>query len=127
MPRSPAPQWRQRKEPVLDDYVLASIEQAGGHGKHHPETGHYATLVITGLADREEAAEYVRALNRAALFLHKYKRADVGMSAKAERTATGYQVRFHAVDKTLARAHVLRKYGSDRSKWPYDPRRRIAQ
>ena len=127
MPRSPAPEWRKRKEPICDDYVRASVEQAGGVGRHHPETGHYAELVITGLTTRDEAAEYVRGLNRAALWLHRNRGLEVGMSAKAERTATGFQVRFKAIDKTLARQHVLRKYGSDRSKWPYDPRRRIAQ
>lgn len=124
MPRSAAPQWRQRKDPVLDHYVLASIEQAGGIGKHHPTTGHYAELVIRDLADRAEAQEYVRALNRAALHLHRYKVAEVGMSAKVERDGPDWIVRFKAVDKTLARAHVLAKYGTDRSKWPYDPRRR---
>jgi len=124
MPRSPVPEWRKRKEPVLDHYVLASIEQAGGHGKHDPATGHYATLLINGLADRAEAEEYVRALNRSALHLHRYQIADVGMSAKIERTAEGFVVRFKAIDKTLARQHVLQRYGPDRSKWPYDPRRR---
>lgn len=124
MPRSAAPQWRQRKEPVLDHYVLASVDQAGGLGKHHPETGHYAELVIRGLTSREEAQEYVRALNRAALWLHRNRGAEVGMSAKIERGTGGYQIRFRAIDKTIARAHVMQKYGTDRSKWPYDPRRR---
>jgi len=124
MPRAAAPQWRQRKEPVLDDYVLASVEQAGGFGKHHPDTGHYAEMVIRGLPSREEAQEYVRALNRAAMWLHRNRGAEIGMSAKIEHTAGDWRVRFHAIDKTLARAHVLAKYGPDRSKWPYDPRRR---
>ena len=126
MARSPAPEWRKRKEPVLDDWVLASIHQSGGLGRHHPETGHYGELVITDLADRDEAAEYVRALNRAALHLHRHQIADVGMSAKVERSGERYQIRFKAVDKTLARKHVLERYGPDRSKWPYDPRRRNA-
>jgi len=126
MPRSPVPEWRRRKEPIVDDWVLASVQQAGGPGKHHPETGHYATLLITGLADRAEAEEYVRALNRCALYLHRAKIADVGMSAKVEQGPAGYVVRFKAIDKTLARQHVLQRYGPDRSKWPYDPRRRTA-
>lgn len=124
MPRSAAPQWRQRKEPVLDHYVLASVDQAGGLGKHHPETGHYAELVIRGLTSREQAQEYVRALNRAALWLHRNRGAEVSMSAKIERSGGSYLIRFHAIDKTIARAHVMKKYGTDRSKWPYDPRRR---
>lgn len=126
MPRAAAPTWRQRKDPVLDHYVMASVQQAGGIGKHDATTGHYATLVIRDLADRAEADEYVRALNRAALHLHRYKVAEVGMSAKAERDGERWAVRFKAIDKTHARAHVLAKYGPDRSKWPYDPRRRSA-
>jgi hypothetical protein len=126
VPRSAAPQWRQRKQPVLDDYVMASIEQAGGQGHHNPETGHYAELIIRGLTSREEAGEYVRGLNRAALWLHRNRGAEIGMSAKAEKAADGYRVRFKAIDKTTARAHVLAKYGPDRTKWPYDPRRRIS-
>ena len=52
--------------------------------------------------------------------------APVSMSAKVERDGSGYKITFAAVDKTLAKAHVLAKYGSDRTKWPYDPRRKGA-
>jgi hypothetical protein len=126
VPRSAAPQWRKRKDPVLDHYVLASIEQAGGPGRHNPETGHYAELLINDLADRAEAEEYVRALNRSALHLHRYRVAEVGMSAKPEKDGERWRVRFKAIDKTAARAYVLKRYGPDRSRWPYDPRRRGA-
>jgi hypothetical protein len=124
MPRGPAPSWRARKEPVLDAYILASVEKAGGLGKHHPETGHYATLVIKGLASRDEADEYSRALYRCAHYLNRTGQLPVGMSAKIKRAGNRYEIEFRAVDKTLARAHVMAKYGPDRSKWPYDPRRR---
>lgn len=124
MPRGPAPQWRARKQPVLDDYVLASVTQAGGPGKHHPETGHYAMLIIRGLADREEAGEWKRALFRCAHYLHRNGIADVSMSADIKRSGSGYLIEFRAVDKTIARQHVMAKYGTDRSKWPYDPRGR---
>lgn len=127
MPRGPVPDWRRRKEPVVDDWILASVQRAGGLGKHHPETGHYAELVITKLATREEADEYRRALFRCAHYLNRTRRAAVSMSAdRPERTAAGYQVRFRAVDKTLARQHVMQRYGTDRSKWPYDPRARVS-
>jgi hypothetical protein len=126
VPRSPAPEWRRRKDPVLDHYVWASVEQAGGPGRHDPATGHYAELVIRDLADRAEAEEHVRALNRAALHLHRYQVADVGMSAKVERDGQEWIVRFKAIDKTHARNYMLKRYGPDRSKWPYDPRRRGA-
>lgn len=123
MPRGPAPAWRARKQPVVDDYVLASVTQAGG--KHHPVTGHYARLVIKGLTTREEAEEWRRALYRCAHYLTRAGVADVGMSAVIKRDGgRGYLIEYHAVDKTLARQHVMTKYGPDRSKWPYDPRRK---
>jgi len=112
---------------VVDDWIMASVTQAGGLGKHHPETGHYAELIIRGLADREEADEYQRALYRCAHHMNRHGIAPVSMSAKVERTADGYQVRFKAIDKTMARAHVLARYGTDRSRWPYDPRSRATR
>ena len=124
MPRGPAPAWRARKPPVVDAHIMASVTQAGGLGKHHPQTGHYAVLVIKGLASKEEAAEWRRALFRCAHHLNRTGQAPVSMSARISRDGTGYKITFAAVDKTLAKAHVLAKYGTDRSKWPYDPRRR---
>lgn len=126
MPRGAAPEWRRRKEPVVDDWIMASVNRAGGIGQHHPTTGHYATLVITGLASKEEADEYRRALHRCAHYLNRTGTAPVSMAAdRAVRQVDGtYSITFRSVDKTLARAHVLAKYGSDRSRWPYDPRKR---
>ena len=126
MPRGPAPGWTQRKPPITDDYILASVEQAGGLGKHHPQTGHYAELVIRNLADKDEAAEWKNSLFRCAHYMSRHGIAPVSMSAKVERDGSGYKITFAAVDKTLAKAHVLAKYGSDRTKWPYDPRRKGA-
>lgn len=124
MPRGPAPLWRQRLEPILDHLVQASIEQAGG--KHHPQTGHYATLRYTGIETRERAEDIKRALYRCAHYMHKNNIADVGMSATILRIGEEYVVEFRAVDKSIARAYVLKRYGPDRSKWPYDPRRKAA-
>lgn len=128
MPRGPAPAWRQRKDPVLDAWIWASVNRAGGLGRHHPATGRYADLVITGLADRDEAAEYKRALHRCAFYLHRTQAAQLSMSAdRPERQPDGtYSIRFRVVNKAHAKAAVLARYGNDRSKWPYDPRRRTA-
>lgn len=114
MPRASAPPWRQLKEPVLDHYVQASLDQA--NGTPDPDTGHYAELHITGIAEREEAEEYKRALYRAA------KRMKVSMSATVHRSGSGYAIHFKAIDKRAARAYVLARYGNDRTKWPYSPR-----
>jgi hypothetical protein len=126
LPRGPAPSWTTRKEPVTDDYVLASVERAGGLG-HHDEAGHYAELVIRGLSSKDEAAEWKNSLYRCAHYLSRKGIAPVSVSmAKIERDGTGFLIRFRAGDKTYARQRVLDKYGPDRSKWPYDPRRQGA-
>jgi hypothetical protein len=122
MPRGSAPPWRQRKPPVLDSWIMASIQQAGG--KYNPQTGRYATLRINGLASRDEAKEYVRALHRCGVFLAKWAIADVGVHTKIIKGQDGYTVEFTAVDKAMARKHIIDTYGPDRSRWPYDPRRR---
>lgn len=118
MPRGPAPAWTRRKEPVLDHLVVASVERAGG--KHHPETGAYSELVYAGCATRERASEIKRALFRAA------KHTGYSMNARVVKNGSEFDVHFTAHDKALAKAHVLAKYGADRSKWPYDPRRKGA-
>lgn len=126
MPRGPAPSWRARKEPVLDHYIWASIRRAGGLGQHNRQTGHYADLVITGLATSDEVTEYKNALHRCAFYLHRKGQAAVSMKVdRPVRQPDGtWSIRFRAIDKTYAKAAMLARYGQDRSKWPYDPRRR---
>lgn len=111
---------------MLDDYVMASVTGAGGHGKHDPATGHYQHLFIRGLTSREEAVEYRRALHRAASHLHKWKLADIGIMTEIRRAKGGYELEFAAVDKTMARQHVMAKYGTDPTAWPYHSRRKGA-
>lgn len=123
MPRGPAPAWRARKEPISDHYLLASVTQAGGLGKHD-QRGAYAELVIKGLANREEAAEWKRSLHRCAVFMHRNRIADISVSTKIERAGKGYLIRFTVWNKTHSRAYMLAQYGSDPDKWPYNPRRR---
>lgn len=121
MPKGPPPAWRQRKQPVRDDYLMASISHAGG--KHDGE-GHYATLVVGGCATREEAQEEVRALNRCAMYLKKQGIADIGVSCKIRKRGDVFDVEFFAVDKAMARKYVIETYGPDPAKWPYNARRR---
>lgn len=127
MPRGPGPGWRRRKPPILDEHLMESVRRAGGIGKHHPETGHYADLVIL-CDDITEAREHSQALYRCARYMCKWRIADIGVYPdKPKKRRDGkFILTFRAVDKTLARAHVMQKYGKDRSKWPYDPTRRGA-
>jgi glutathionyl-hydroquinone reductase len=114
IPRSPAPQWRKRKEPVLDAHLQASLDQA--HGTYD-ENGHYALLVYAGCPTRERAKEIVQALHRSANHL------GVSVSTKTIKAEDGsFQIHFKAIDKIFAKRYVLQKYGNDVSKWPYNPR-----
>jgi hypothetical protein len=122
IPRGPAPSWQKRLEPVLDHLIQASIDQADG--KHHPETGHYATLRYTGCETRERATEVKRALFRCANWMHKHGIASIGMNAEIIKDGNTWTVEFRAVDKELARQHVIQKYGDDPNKWPYFARRK---
>ena len=124
MARGPAPAWRARKEPVSDDYLLAAITQAGGPGKHDATTGLYGTLVLRGIKDRDEAKAWDLSLYRCALWLTRNRDADISVSTKIKTAADGYLIEFSVYNKTHARAHVMNKHGTDRSLWPYDPRRR---
>lgn len=119
MPRGPAPQWRARKQPIADDWLLASVEEAGGHGKHDAQTGHYHPMVMRGLADRAEAEEWRRALHRSAVFVCRWKIAEVGVSAKIKRRGSEYVIEYVAINKAHAQNYVVTKYGPDPSKWPY--------
>lgn len=117
MPRGGPPEWRRLKPPVLDDYIAASINAAGGVCDE--TTGHFAVLHYVGCADLDRAKEIVRALHRAA------NRQKVSMSATVHPADDGtFYVKFKAISKAHARAYVLAKYGPDRSQWPYDPRRK---
>lgn len=114
MPRGPAPAWRGRKEPLLDSYILASVSAS----PVNPDNGHYGELVYAGCETRERAEEIKRALFRAA------KRQGYSVTAKVEKRLRTFRVRFTAIDKAAARRHVIEKYGTDRSLWPYNPRMR---
>jgi hypothetical protein len=103
-----------------DRYVLASISQAGGIGRHD-EHGHYATLVLGDLASREEADAWKKALYRSCVWLWRHGTPVSLSRADIEHDAGGYRIRFRISDKVHARAYHLREHGSDRSKWAYDP------
>ena len=126
MPRGPAPGWRARKQPITDDYILAAVNEAGGIGQHHPETGEYATHEMHGFPTRDEALEWKRSLYRCALFLHKNRGIPVSMSVKMSRDGTTWKLTYRVGDKTHARNYHLAKHGTDKSLWPYSPTRKGA-
>lgn len=121
MPRGPRPGWRTRMEPVTDEYILASVRQAGGK---HDASGHYATLRIRGLASREEANEWRKSLHRCALWMMRNGVAELSVSPLVKRDGKTWMVEFVAISKVHARAYHLATHGTDKSQWPYDPTRR---
>jgi hypothetical protein len=116
MPKAGPPPWRKRKEPITDDILRASIDQAGGV---YDANGHYAELTYAGCPTRERAAEIKQALYRSG----KYVKVSVATQIVKADDGT-FSVVFKAIDKAVARKYVLEKYGTDRSQWPYDPRAR---
>jgi hypothetical protein len=101
-----------KRLPHLDEHVRKSVDLANGIPDE--TSGFYATLVITGVPDRETAKERVRMLHRSAQHI------GVSMHAAVQPADDGtFNVEFTAINKAHARAYVVRKYGNDASKWPY--------
>ena len=99
----------------MDTHVNASVSEAGGV---HDENGHYATLLYTGCETRERAQEIEDGLYRAG------RRLGFSISAKIVKASDGtFSVEYKAINKTHAKKYMLTKYGSDRSKWPYSPKK----
>jgi hypothetical protein len=110
MARVPIHAMKARKPPILDHYVQASID--GGRD----DAGHYKELLYGGVEDAERAREIRRALFRSA------KHLGVSLKCDVEPAADGtHAVRFHAIDKTVARAHIAHQAEGDPSRLAYNP------
>jgi hypothetical protein len=121
MPRGAAPEWRRRKEPLTDHLIKASVDAV--NGIPDGETGRYGTLTYTGMDSKERAQEIRKSLFRCAKYL------GFSMHAKppAKQADGTYSIELTAISKKHAQAFVARTYGPDRSKWPYDPRRKNSE
>jgi len=107
----------------MDDYIMRSIAEAGGN--YDPDTGHYAHLEYTGCPTLQRAEQIEDALYRCGRYLHRKKVADIGVKCNIKQAADGtYKVEYYAINKAHTRAYMISRYGEDRSRWPYDPRRR---
>ena len=115
MPRGPERQWRAQKQPLTDHLIMSSVQG----GLADPQRGFYAERIYQGIETEERAIEVRRSLFRCA------KKLGYSIRAEIERMPTSqFQIRFHAIDKRAARAWMVKTYGPDRSKWPYNPRAR---
>lgn len=118
MAKGPPPQWS-RRDCRFDHLVVAAMNK-----------GYGTVLKYTGIDDYDRAHDIRRGIYRCAK--HRGITAEAGPSG---RTVTGdemgihknhgaYEVWYRVWDKKTARKRHLERYGADRSKWPYDPRRR---
>lgn len=109
MPKGPGAPLRPRKQPLTDEHIQASV--AGGMDAN----GHYRTLVYGGIETAERALEIKRSLYRCA------KHLGYSMHAEIEQLAAGgFQVRFKAIDKAVARAYIAKKHPGGQG-LPYNP------
>lgn len=113
MPRSAAPLWKRRLEPVLDHLIHASVQQTAGKTDEH---GRYGEIHYKGCTTRERATE----IRRAAFRSKRHTGYSVSASIKKDTDGT-YRVVIQAVDPSMARKYMIDRYGPDRSKWPYSP------
>lgn len=118
MPKGSPPQWN-RRDCSFDHLVQAALD-----------AGHGTVLVYRGIEDIDRAQHIRRGVYRCAG--HRKITADAGTVALASddesmglrRESDGtYTLRFRVWTKTQARKAHLQRHGTDRSAWPYDPRR----
>ena len=109
MPRGPTPPWRQLSPHTLEciPYVNAAIQ-----------AGYDKELTISGIPGEERAHFLRRGLYNAA------QRAGVSLSHNLKKNGETYTLTFKIHDKEQARRFMIEKYGPDRQRWPYNPRRR---
>lgn len=107
----------QRKDCRFDHLVVAAV--AKGYGTE---------LRYQGIGTYERADEIRRGIYRCAR--HRGITAEAGHSREATtgemgiwKTGSEWEVRYRVWDKKTARKRHLERYGPDRTKWPYDPRR----
>lgn len=110
MPKGPGAPVRPRKQPLTDHLVEASV--AAGM---NDDTGHYGELVYGPVTSHERALEIKRSLFRCAKYMGYSMKADI------ESHAEGYQIRFAAIDKAKARAHIAARYKGREHEMPYNP------
>jgi hypothetical protein len=109
MPRGPSPHWKN---------VAAHTQQALAFVRAAIQIGYDKELELTEVAEAE-VMDMRRGLFNAAK-LH-----GVSLHCNAARQKDGtFTLRYAVHSKQDGRAYVLNKHGDDRSRWPYNPRRK---
>jgi hypothetical protein len=116
--KGPPPPWN-RRDCTFDHVVAAGIAKGSGR-----------VMIYSGIETLERAHNIRRGIYRCAK--HRGLTADAGPSGRlvtedddmgVRKSGAGYELRYRIWPKGKGRKRLLEKYGSDRSKWPYDPRR----
>ena len=119
MGKGPPPAWN-RRDCRFDHLVAAAISK-----------GYGVILKYTGIEDLDRAHDIRRGIYRCAK--HRGLTADAGPSGQlvddAEQMGVRkirgkYELWYRIWDKRTGRKRHLERHGTDRSAWPYDPRRR---
>jgi hypothetical protein len=121
MPKGAPPAYSQR-DCRFDPLVVAGLAQ--GFGK---------VLVYGGIETEERAHEIRKGVYRCAK--HREVTADAGRSVLASGDDMGvhrqpdgtFVLKFRLWSKRDARKRHIERYGTDRSRWPYNPRRGKSQ
>jgi hypothetical protein len=120
--KGPPPQWN-RRDCSFDHLVVAAM--AKGYGK---------VLVYNGIESFERADAIRRGVYRCGK--HRGLTVDAGPGGRLvsgddamgiRKSGSEYELRYRLFTKSQGRKRHIEKYGADRSKWPYDPRRRATQ
>lgn len=121
MPKGPPP-IQTRRDCRFDHLVIAALKK-----------GYGVVLVYSGIETQERGHDIRRGIYRCAK--HREVSAEAGPSRLVDdgdvmglrAAGSEYELRFRLWSKAGARARILKQYGTDRSKWPYDPRRPKSQ
>jgi hypothetical protein len=117
VPKGPPPAWS-RRDCRFDHLVTAALDKGFG-----------VVLVYSGIETEERAHDVRRGIYRCAK--HRGVSADAGrriMAAGSDptgvsRAADGtFTLRFRIWDKRAARASHIKRNGTDRGQWAYNPR-----
>lgn len=118
MAKGPPPAWN-RRDCRFDHLVAAAV--AKGYG---------VVLKYTGIEDYDRAEDIRRGIYRCAK--HRSITADAGPSGRlvdgdemgVRKVRGKYELWYRVWTKRSGRKRHLERHGSDRSQWPYDPRRK---
>lgn len=103
------------REPDMGPYLKAAVD----YQPMNPENGYYGTLVVSGIEDMDRAVLIKRNLFNAARRMNYSLAASIQTVPGKDGKPDTYQVTYTPIDKQIARAYVIARYGTDKSKWPY--------